>query len=81
MVEVVEDDEVSVEDIEGVGSVIQRLSAVLHSDAFKVAHGVERGVAVKAAVAASFACNLEVGQEVVQGRSHPSFGFQRVLLP
>ena len=81
MVEVVEDDEVSVEDIEGVGSVIQCLSAVFHGNTFEVTHGVERGVAVKAAVTASFTCNLEVGQEVVQGRRHPSFGFQRVLLP
>ena len=79
--EVVEYDEVAVEDVECVGGIIPFLPAVLHGNAFEVADGVERRIAVEAAVAASFACDVEAGQKMVQGCRHPSFGFQTVLLP
>ena len=65
--EVVEDDDVFIEDIEHVWSVVLALRLVLDGNLLKVADGIEGGVAVETAVLRGGAADREVGEEVLEG--------------
>ena len=65
--EVVEDDEIAVEDIEHIGGIVLRHSAVFDRNLLEVTHSIERGVAVETAVIAVISLHAETAEEVTQG--------------
>ena len=63
----VEGDDILVQDVEHVGGVVLCLCGILDVDVLEVAHGVERRVAVEAAVGFLLALHVETGEEVAEG--------------
>ena len=59
ILEVVEHDDVFIEDVVHIRSIVSTLRAVFHRNVLKVAHSIERSVAVKSAVVAPFALYVE----------------------
>ena len=70
VVVVVKDDDIFVEDVVHVGGVVVGLAVDCNIDVLKVAHGVERGVAIEAAILAALALDVEGGDEVGHGLLH-----------
>ena len=67
VVEMVEGNDILVQDVEHVGGVVLCLCGILDVDVLEVAHGVERRVAVEAAVGFLLALHVETGEEVAEG--------------
>ena len=66
-VKMVENDDVAIEDIIHVGSVVLLHRHILHGNVLEVTHGIECGISVESAEAGRVACDVEVRQELVDG--------------
>lgn len=64
--EIVEDDKVLIENVEHIRCIIGGFAAVLHRDVFEIAHGIERGVAIKTAIVGVFTFDVEAAEEIFQ---------------
>ena len=66
-VKMVENDDVAIEDIIHVGSVVLLHRHIFHGNVLEVTHGIECGISVESAEACRFACYIKVRQELVDG--------------
>ena len=66
----VENNEVTVEDVDGVGSIVLGIAAVRDLDGFEVTDGVEGRVSVKSAIVRILSFDVEMGKETVEGIRH-----------
>ena len=65
VLKVVEDNEVLIQDVEHVRCVVGGFAAIFYGNIFKIAYGIERGVAIKTAVIGIFAFHMEAAEEIL----------------
>ena len=81
VLEVVEHDDVLIKNVVHVRRIITILTTVLHRDLFKVAHCIERRIAIESAVVAPFAFHMEATQKIGQCMLHAILLRDRFDLP
>ena len=65
VLKVVEDNEVLIQDVEHIRCVVGGFAAIFYGNIFKIAYGIERGVAIKTAVIGIFAFHMEAAEEIL----------------
>ena len=68
--EIVEYDDVLIQDVEDIGCIVLGFGAVFHLHWFEIAHGVERGISIHAAIVGIFSFYPEAGKEAVHHILH-----------
>ena len=65
VLKVVEDNEVLIQDVEHIRCVVGGFAAIFYGNIFKIAYGIERGVAIKTAVIGIFTFHMEAAEEIL----------------